>query len=89
LQHSQLNSSRASFAIANVLCPDVAQVLRLIGPDLNVIGEIAYLSDGPDAPNQFAVLNVPGIHAPLIVPVACLTPVDAGKENAGLLRAAG
>jgi hypothetical protein len=63
------NGSIASFNVADVVCPDLLQITNQIGPELEISGEVDYLSDGGDPSRKFAVINVPGIYAPLIVPV--------------------
>ena len=62
----------ASFSIRDVVYPDAMQVLGQVGPELTVVGEVTYLSDGGDGKGCFAVVEVGGIHAPLIVPVSQL-----------------
>jgi hypothetical protein len=74
----------ASFSIRDVAYPDAMQVLGQVGPELTVVGEITYLSDGGDGQGCFAVVEVGGIHAPLIVPVSRLRleSRDAGEALA-------
>lgn len=73
----------ASFTVGDVACPDAMQVLRQTGPELAVSGKVVYLSDWGDQKNYFAIVDVGGIHAPLIVPVNCLRVVHpAGAEMA-------
>ena len=69
----------AAFAIGDVLCPDASEVLRHAGPELTVRGRILYFSDGGASRDHFAIVEVDGIHMPLIVPVAHLRP-DGGAE---------
>jgi len=59
----------ASFTVGDVVCPDVAQVLRQTGPELAVSGRVVYLSDSGLRKDHFAIIDVGGIHAPVIVPV--------------------
>lgn len=61
--------SFARFNVADVICPDLLRITDRIGPDLEVSGEVDYLSDGGDPDRKFAVINVTGIDSPLIVPV--------------------
>lgn len=70
--------SYASFNVADVICPDLGQITHQIGPELEVSGEIDYLSDSGEPDRKFAVINVSGIHAPLIVPVERLRLRAAG-----------
>jgi hypothetical protein len=79
------NSCR--FRLADVICPDRQQVLNQITPDLEVTGQVTLLSDAGEVPAQFAVIEVPGIAAPLIVPVAKLEAVTGtADETAGSLE---
>ena len=72
----------ASFEISDVECPDAGQVIRQIGPGLTVSGQVVYLSDSGDQKDHFAVVDVQGIHAPLVVRVDRLRA--AGLEPLGL-----
>ncbi|NOX59337.1 MAG: hypothetical protein GXP29_10830 [Planctomycetes bacterium] len=62
----------ASFAIGDVVCPDAMKMLEQVGPDLTVTGRITMLSDRGSEKSAFAVVQVQGIHTPLIVPVTQL-----------------
>lgn len=62
----------ASFAIGDVVCPDTTRTLEQVGPELMVSGTITMLSDHGTKESAFAVVSVPGIHSPLIVPVGQL-----------------
>ncbi|MCA9250302.1 MAG: hypothetical protein R3E58_11645 [Phycisphaerae bacterium] len=59
----------ASFAIGDVVCPDATRTLEQVGPELTIRGEITMLSDHGAEKSAFAVVQVEGIHSPLIVPV--------------------
>ncbi len=59
----------ASFAIGDVVCPDATRTLEQVGPDLTIRGQITMLSDHGSDKSAFAVVQVQGIHSPLIVPV--------------------
>ncbi len=68
----------ASFALGDIVCPDVTRTLEQIGPELSVTGKITMLSDRGSDKNAFAIVQVSGIHSPLIVPVSRLrTGIDA------------
>lgn len=69
----QLKSgTRCRFRLSDVICPDRQQVVSQITPELEVSGEIVLFSDGGNEPEQYAIIEVGGIAAPLIVPVARL-----------------
>ncbi len=57
------------FRLTDVLCPDHQQVLRQLTADLEVTGEIVFLSDRGQDPDRFAIIEVQGVLSPLIVPV--------------------
>jgi len=59
----------ASFAIGDVVCPDATRTLEQVGPELTIRGQITMLSDHGTEKSAFAVIQVEGIHSPLIVPV--------------------
>ena len=79
----------ASFTIGDVVCPDAAQVLRQTGPELTVSGKVVYLSDSGARKNHFAIVDVSGIHAPLIVPVSRLRAEHAEAGNLDTTAVAG
>jgi hypothetical protein len=63
---------RCSFRLADVLCPDLQQVLRQITAQMKISGEVVFMSDQGDRPDRFAIVNVEGVLSPLIVPAECL-----------------
>jgi len=59
------------------VCPDFDEVCRKTDSNLEVEGRIVFLSDYGKAQKHFAVVQVKGIHVPLIIPVADLQLGDA------------
>jgi hypothetical protein len=59
---------QCSFRLADVLCPDQSQVLNQVTPELEVKGEVVFMSDQGNQPDRFAIVSVEGILSPLIVP---------------------
>jgi len=73
---------RCRFRLADVVCPERRQALMQITADLEVSGEIAFLSDQGEQPDGFAIIDVEGVLSPLIVPVGRLELVpQAGLEQ--------
>ncbi len=70
------NGTRCRFRLCDVMCPDRQQVVSQITPELEVSGEVVLLSDSGDEPEQYAIIEVGGIAAPLIVPVARLQGME-------------
>jgi hypothetical protein len=79
------SGTRCRFRLSDVICPDKQQIVTQITPELEVAGEVVLLSDGGDKPEQYAIIEVEGIGAPLIVPVALLKdaqiPVEQGVSE--------
>ncbi len=71
----------ASFAIGDVVCPDATRTLEQVGPELTIRGQITMLSDHGTEKSAFAVIQVEGIHSPLIVPVDRLHLEDAKSQR--------
>lgn len=73
-----------AFRLIDVVCPDFEQIVQQLGPELPVSGLVAFVSDRGAEEGCFAIVDVNGIHTPLIVPAACITLVDnaatAGKK---------
>lgn len=84
------SGTRCKFRLADVICPDRQQILSQITPDLEVGGEIVLLSDGGTEPQQYAIVEVPGIAAPLIVPVSRIQqngePIEKRTSDAAVPR---
>ena len=72
----------ATFTVGDVSSPDAFQVLRQAGPELEVRGTVVYLSDRGQEKNHFAIVDVGGIHAPLIVPVSRLRMTESSTVQA-------
>jgi hypothetical protein len=60
---------RVAFQLGDAVCPEFEQIIAQTGPDLTVAGEIVMFSDRGTEAEHFAIVQVTGIHAPLIVPV--------------------
>jgi len=67
-----------AFKLADVVCPDFQQVVEPIGPELAVAGDVAFISDNGVDKGRFAIIEVKGVHSPLIVPVEKLNILDQG-----------
>jgi len=63
------------FRLVDVICPDQHEVRMQVTSDLEVSGEVVFLSDSGGEKESFAVVEVAGIGSPLIIPVERLRPV--------------
>jgi hypothetical protein len=85
-----LTGKRCRFRLRDVICPDRQQILSQITPEMEISGEVAFLSDHGQDQNYFAIVTVAGLASPLIVPVARLeTADDPVREVASKDPAAG
>jgi len=75
---------QCSFRLADVLCPDLHQVLGQLTPELEVSGEVVFMSDQGQQPDRFAIVSVEGILAPLIVPAENLRSGGLNASDRGL-----
>lgn len=73
--------AKVTFRLNEVICPEVADVLRQVTPDLQVSGEISYFSDCGEREKHFAIVDVTGVASPLIVPVSRLEAVEEAQER--------
>jgi hypothetical protein len=75
------SGTRCKFRLSDVICPDKQQVVSQITPELEVSGEIVLFSDGDNEPQQYAIIEVEGIVAPLIVPIARLQATTEQNQS--------
>ncbi|UCD29006.1 MAG: hypothetical protein JSV03_00545 [Planctomycetota bacterium] len=68
------------FKLADVICPEQESVVLQLTADLEVSGEILFMSDQGRRPDRFAIIEVEGITSPVIVPVECIKS-NVGKEE--------
>ncbi len=64
------------FAVGKVTCPGLDKLCEQISSDLEIEGQVVFLSDHGKIRGYFAIIQVKGIHVPLIVPVEDLQLVE-------------
>ena len=74
------SGTRVRFALSRVMCPELEEVCKRIDSNLEVEGRIVFLSDYGNLRRHFAIVQVEGIHVPLIVPVEDLQ-LEMGAER--------
>ena len=57
------------FALSKVICPEFDELYKQMGSDLEIEGQVVFLSDYGKIRGHFAIVQVKGIQVPLIVPV--------------------
>jgi hypothetical protein len=63
------------FRLSDVYAPGLSDLFNQITPELELQGRISFMSDGGDAQSSYAVVEVPGILMPLIIPASCIEVV--------------
>ncbi|MBN1437696.1 MAG: hypothetical protein JW936_11540 [Sedimentisphaerales bacterium] len=78
-----LSGSQVRFRLASAACPDAKAIVDKITDQLDVTGKVLYLSDSGDQKSHFAIVDVPGIMSPVVVPV---DRVQLCHESAGEVK---
>ena len=55
------------FALGKVTCPAIHELHKQMGSDLEIEGQVVFLSDYGKVQGHFAIVQVKGIYVPLIV----------------------
>ncbi len=70
------NGGDVRFAMGKAVCPGFDELCDQISSDLEIEGQVVFLSDCGKIRGRFAIIQVKGIHVPLIVPVEDLRLVE-------------
>ncbi len=70
------------FVLSKVICPGLDELCKQIGSDLEIEGQVVFLSDYGKLRRHFAIVQVKGIHVPLIVPVENLELMEQSGRAA-------
>ena len=73
--------AKVRFQLSNAVCPEKEDILESITEELKVSGEVLYLSDSGTNRGQYAIVDVAGIMAPIIVPIDNIEKFAAAAEN--------
>ena len=55
------------FALGKVICPAIDELQKKMGSELEIEGQVVFLSDYGKVRGHFAIVQVKGMHVPLIV----------------------
>jgi hypothetical protein len=69
------------FRLCDVYAPGLSDLFNQITPELELQGRISFLSDGGDDQNSYAVVEVPGILMPLIIPASCVETIAESEPS--------
>lgn len=76
-----LSGTKVRFALGRVICPGLEEVLRRVDSELEIEGQVDFLSDCGRLESHFAIIRVKGIHVPLIVPVGQLKILETDSST--------
>ncbi len=71
------------FKLEDVLYPDQDVVMAHLSSGVEVIGKVSYFSDSGTQKESFAIVEVPGMMVPLVVPRERLREVSGTRMEAG------
>lgn len=71
------------FKVADVICPEQETIFANMTDDVEIGGYVNFFSDGSGSRDEFAILDVPGIRQPIIVPSKKLKLVvrEGGEDS--------
>lgn len=70
--------TEVTFRLQDAMCPDQDVILAHLESSVEVIGKVQFFSDGGAGKEEFAIIEVPGIAVPLVVPRDRLRFMTAG-----------
>lgn len=73
---------RVAFRLCEAICPTTAEVAEQITPDLEIRGQVVFLSDSGDSKDHYAIVEVVGLATPVIVPVSRIRHAAREAESA-------
>jgi len=63
------SGERVTFKLSSVICPDAEEVINQMTTEVELTGQVVFLSDYGFRKDHFAIVDIPGVSAPVIVPV--------------------
>ena len=74
--------STVHFRLADAVCPRPDEVIECVSANLEVAGNVLYLSDAGERKDYYAIVEVRGIMSPIIVPIDQLKrpPARSGES---------
>ena len=76
------NGTQVAFRLREAICPTTAEVAEQITPDLEICGQVVFLSDSGDSKDHYAIVEVVGLATPVIVPVSRIRHAAREAESA-------
>jgi len=75
------SKAQVAFKLEDTLCPDQELIFSHLGGEVEVVGSVVFLSDSATQESEFAIVEVPGIAVPLIVPREKLRMITMGERG--------
>jgi len=60
--------AKVVFKLADAIFPERETIFANMTEEIEIIGKISFISDGGNGEKEFAIVDVPGITMPVIVP---------------------
>ena len=82
--------AKVAFKLADVIFPERETIFANITEEIEITGKISFISDGGNGKKEFAIVDVPGITMPVIVPkdkIQNLSINSSQKEHQRVARA--
>ena len=76
------NGGIVRFAMGKGICPGIEELCKQISSDLEIEGQVVFLSDYGKIRGHFAIVQVKGVHVPLVVPVENLQVAEQSDWEA-------
>lgn len=68
MSHCTHTGAKVSFKLGQIVCPDRDDLFLNLTDELELTGTISFVSDNGRDDGQYAIVEVPGLSAPVIVP---------------------
>ena len=62
------SQKQVSFKLADAIFPERETIFANITSEIEIVGKMSFVSDGGNGEKEFAIIDVPGISMPIIVP---------------------
>jgi hypothetical protein len=76
------SGTKVAFRLREAMCPTASEVADQITPDLEIRGQVVFLSDSGESKDHFAIVEVEGLATPVIVPVSKIRHEPSKPEPA-------
>ncbi len=80
-ENVETTQKKITFKLADVVFPELETIFANMTEEIEVIGRVTFISDGGNEEEKFAIIDVPGITIPVIVPKDKITQLMEENRN--------